>query len=57
MGNQLQVGLLTQVAADAYAVIIGWVDAFNIYGFPYRQRFVLMGQWPVKQGFQLILGI
>ena len=34
MGNQLQVGLFPQVAADASLVRLFWVDALNINRFP-----------------------
>ena len=33
-GNQLQVGLLSQVAADASVIGLFWVDALNINRFP-----------------------
>ena len=42
-GNQRQVGLFSQIAADASVVIILWVDALDVYGFPFRQCLDLLG--------------
>ena len=56
-GNQRQVGLFSQIAADASVVIILWVDALDVYGFPFRQFLDLGWQSLMKQGFHLNLGI
>ena len=49
--------MFSQIAADASVVIILWVDALDVYGFPFRQCLDLMGKSLAKQGFHLILGI